>query len=99
MSKLREKAEAQTEQVIGHMLGDEQLVKEGQKRLRDTESEPPDDDANGADQGIVRDERGQEQPKDKERAQQVSRIDKGAGQVQVGFVLQRAEKEPFQGAS
>jgi len=29
-----------------------------------------------ADQGIVRDERGQEQPRDKERAQQVSRKDK-----------------------
>jgi hypothetical protein len=30
-----------------------------------------------ADQGIVRDESGQEQPRDKERAQQVSRKDKG----------------------
>ena len=30
-----------------------------------------------ADQGIVRDERGQEQPRNKERAQQVSRKDKG----------------------
>ena len=30
-----------------------------------------------ADQGIMRDERGQEQPRDKERAQQVSRKDKG----------------------
>lgn len=29
------------------------------------------------DQGIVRDERGQEQPRDKERAQKVSRQDKG----------------------
>ena len=29
----------------------------------------------GPDQGIVRDERGQEQPRDKERAQQVSRTD------------------------
>ena len=33
--------------------------------------------AGGNDQGIVRDERGQEQPRDKERAQQVSRQDKG----------------------
>ena len=31
----------------------------------------------GADQGIVRDDRGQEQPRNKERAQQVSRKDKG----------------------
>jgi hypothetical protein len=30
-----------------------------------------------ADQGIVRDERGQEQPRNKERTQQVSRKDKG----------------------
>jgi hypothetical protein len=29
------------------------------------------------DQGIVRDERGQDQPRDKQRAQQVSRQDKG----------------------
>jgi hypothetical protein len=29
------------------------------------------------DQGIVRDERGQEQPRDKERAQRVSRQDRG----------------------
>ncbi len=31
----------------------------------------------GNDQGIVRDERGQEQPRDKERAQRVSRVDRG----------------------
>jgi hypothetical protein len=31
------------------------------------------------DQGIVRYERGQEQPRDKERAQQVSRQDEGGG--------------------
>jgi hypothetical protein len=30
-----------------------------------------------ADQGMVRDERGQEQPRDKKRAQQVSRKDRG----------------------
>jgi hypothetical protein len=31
----------------------------------------------GNDQGIVRDERGQEQPRDKARAQHVSRVDRG----------------------
>ncbi len=31
----------------------------------------------GNDQGIVRDQRGQEQPRDKARAQQVSRQDRG----------------------
>jgi hypothetical protein len=38
-----------------------------------TRREPGRGDA--PDQGIVRDERGQEQPRDKERAQQVSRTD------------------------
>ncbi|MBR1246302.1 hypothetical protein JQ609_05075 [Bradyrhizobium sp. AUGA SZCCT0169] len=88
MSTFREKAEAQTEQVIGQMLGDELLVREGQSRLRkaESEAEEPSEDrakerdkdrAKGADQGIVRDERGQDQPKDKARAQQVSRVDEG----------------------
>jgi hypothetical protein len=94
MSKFREKAEAQTEQVIGQMLGDELLVREGQERLRNAESASSEDQhadgkrdlqrgmpdrpsRGGQDQGIVRDERGQEQPRDKARAQQVSRVDKG----------------------
>jgi hypothetical protein len=33
--------------------------------------------AQGHDQGIVRDQKGEEQPRDKERAQHVSRQDKG----------------------
>jgi hypothetical protein len=37
--------------------------------------EPARRPADGKDQGIVRDESGQEQPRDKERAQQVSRAD------------------------
>jgi hypothetical protein len=114
MSKFREKAEAQTEQIIGQMLGDELLVREGQERSRKVEMESgspdhqrardgmksgkmtnehrganqvgkrdlqrgmPDSPRRGAEgQGIVRDERGQEQPKDKARAQQVSRVDRG----------------------
>jgi hypothetical protein len=130
MSKFREKAEAQTEEIIGQMLGDELLVKEGQERTRKAEMEsgasddqhahlaqnkmrrdtvPRENDlendmegawdqggkhggqkgmprpeprpdphrAKGEDQGIVRDERGQERPRDKARAQQVSRVDKG----------------------
>ena len=96
MSKFREKAEAQTEEIIGQMLGDELLVREGQERSRKAEEEsaPSDDQRAGGkrelergmpqsprasreDQGIVLDERGQEQPKDKARAQQVSRVDKG----------------------
>ena len=39
MTKFREKAEAQTEAIIGQMLGDELLVKEGQERTRKAERE------------------------------------------------------------
>jgi hypothetical protein len=90
MSKFREKAEAQTKQVIGQMLGDELLVHEGEAQARHAEGEPHDQRhfqtgmpkphpprAGETDQGIIRDERGQEQPKDKERAQHVSRVDRG----------------------
>ena len=93
MSHFREKAEAQTKQIIGQMLGDELLVREGQDEFRHAEEEPRDQSsehgvetgmpkphpprAGETDQGIVRDERGQEQPKDKTRAQQVSRVDRG----------------------
>ena len=40
-------------------------------------TEPETGPIGGHDQGIVRDERGQEQPRDKERAQRVSRVDRG----------------------
>jgi hypothetical protein len=81
MSKFQQKAEAQTKQIIGQMLGDELLVKEGKEQQR--EATEPGSAAAGShdqgshDQGIVRDERGQEQPQDKERAQRVSRVDRG----------------------
>jgi hypothetical protein len=45
----------------------------GQKGMPKPESKPPHE----PDQGIVRDEKGQEQPRDKARAQQVSRTDTG----------------------
>jgi hypothetical protein len=93
MSHFREKAEAQTRQIIGQMLGDELLVREGQEKLRHAEKGDGDQDsehniqtgtpkqhpprAGETGQGIVRDERGQEQPKDKARAQNVSRVDRG----------------------
>jgi uncharacterized protein YjbJ (UPF0337 family) len=72
MSKFQQKAEAQTKQIIGQMLGDEVLMAEGKaQQCQATEpgstGERHDDDRH--DQGIVRDERGQEQPRDKERAQ------------------------------
>jgi hypothetical protein len=43
----------------------------GQKGMPKLPPKPP----HGSDQGIVRDERGQEQPTDKARAQQVHRTD------------------------
>ena len=75
MSKFQQKAEAQTKQIIGQMLGDELLVEEGKKQQR--EATEPGRGHQDPDQGIVRDERGQEQPPDKERAQRVSRVDRG----------------------
>jgi hypothetical protein len=80
MSKFQQKAEAQTKQIIGQMLGDELLVEEGKEQQREaTQPGPAGDrhDDGRHDQGIVRDERGQEQPRDKERAQRVSRVDRG----------------------
>jgi hypothetical protein len=78
MSKFHEKAEAQTKQIIGQMLGDELLVQEGKEQQRQASDAPSSGGKDGdKDQGIVRDERGQEQPRDKERAQRVSRVDKG----------------------
>jgi hypothetical protein len=78
MSKFQQKAEAQTKQIIGQMLGDELLVEEGKEQQREAmEPERGHHDQGGHDQGIVRDERGQEQPRDKERAQKVSRVDRG----------------------
>ncbi|XSC46381.1 hypothetical protein ACF1BQ_011265 [Bradyrhizobium sp. RDT10] len=80
MSKFQQKAEAQTKQIIGQMLGDERPVQEAKEQQREaTEAGSTDDrhDDDRHDQGIVRDERGQEQPRDKERAQRVSRVDRG----------------------
>lgn len=75
MSKFQQKAEAQTKQIIGQMLGDGSLVEEAREEYRRAvEGESP---SEKKDQGIVRDERGQEQPRDKERAQRVSRLDRG----------------------
>jgi hypothetical protein len=75
MSKFHERVEAQTKQIIGQMLGDELLVQEGKKQQRDATE--PGSSTGENDQGIVRDERGQEQPRDKERAQRVSWVDRG----------------------
>ena len=75
MSKFQQKAEAQTKEIIGQMLGYQLLVEEAREQQR--RATKPESGGDHRDQGIVRDERGQEQPKDKERAQRVSRVDKG----------------------
>lgn len=78
MSKFHQNAEAQTKQIIGQMLGDQMLVEEGKEQQRQaTEPERGHHDEGGHDQGIFRDERGQERPRDKEQAQRVSRVDRG----------------------
>ena len=53
-------------------------MEEGKAQQREaTEPGRGHQDEGGRDQGIVRDARGQEQPRDKERAQRVSREDRG----------------------
>ncbi len=79
MSKFQQKAEAQTKQIIGQMLGDELLVEEGNRAAaRSDGAGARRHDQDGNDQGIVRDERGQRSsPATSERAQRVSRVDRG----------------------
>ena len=54
MSKFQQKAEAQTKQIIGQMLGDQLLVEEGKEQERQA-TEPGRDhhDHSSHDQGIV----------------------------------------------
>jgi len=68
MTKFQEKTQAQVKQIVGQMIGDEKLVAEGKEQQHNAEH---DGSAGDADQGIVRDQRGEEQPKDKRRAQSV----------------------------
>ena len=67
MTKLREKAQGQVKRFVGQMVGDDKLVEEGKKQERAAEGQT----IGSADQGIARGEKGQEQPKDKNRAQTV----------------------------
>jgi hypothetical protein len=62
MSKFQQKAEAQTKQIIGRMLGDGSLVEEGKEEYRHAaEGGSP---AGNRDLDTIRDERGQEKPRD-----------------------------------
>jgi imidazoleglycerol phosphate synthase glutamine amidotransferase subunit HisH len=59
MSKFQQKVEAQTKQIIGEMLGDQLLVEEGKEQQRQAT------DQGHHDQGLLRDERGQERSRDR----------------------------------
>jgi hypothetical protein len=74
MSRFHEKAEGHTRQMIGQMIGDEQLVVDGNQQLSAL-----DDERSGqhSDHGIIKDEKAEEQPKDKERAQTVQKAEPG----------------------
>jgi hypothetical protein len=64
MSRIQEKAQGHTKQAVGQMVGDEKLVREGKDQVRKAEGEPA-----HSDHGIIRNEKAEEQPKDKQRAQ------------------------------
>jgi uncharacterized protein YjbJ (UPF0337 family) len=72
MSRIQEKAQGATKQAIGQMLGDDKLVLEGEDQVRKADGQP----ASGhSDHGIVRNEKSEEQPKDKQRAQTAHKTD------------------------
>jgi hypothetical protein len=72
MTRLQEKAQGHTKQAVGQMIGDDQLVLEGKDQVRKAEGEQA---PRHSDHGIVRNEKGEEQPKDKRRAQTAHETD------------------------
>jgi uncharacterized protein YjbJ (UPF0337 family) len=64
MTRIQEKAQGHTKQAVGQMVGDDKLVVEGKEQVRKAEAEQT-----HSDHGIVRNEKAEEQPKDKRRAQ------------------------------
>lgn len=70
MTRLQEKAQGQTKQMVGQVIGDDELVMEGKDQVRKADGEPA-----HSDHGIVRNEKGEEQPKDKQRAQTAHKTD------------------------
>ena len=69
MTRLQEKAQGHTKQTVGQMIGDDKLVLEGKDQVRKAEGEQH------SDHGIVRNEKAEEQPKDKQRAQTAHKTD------------------------
>jgi hypothetical protein len=76
MTRLQEKAQGHTKQAVGQMIGDDQLVLEGKDQVRKADGETaPEHTSRHSDHGIVRNEKGEEQPKDKQRAQTAHKTD------------------------
>jgi hypothetical protein len=72
MSRFHDKAEGHTKQMIGQMIGDEQLVRDGKQQV----AEPGGGDTGQhSDHGIVEDEKAEEQPKDRKRAQTIHKVE------------------------
>lgn len=71
MNRLQEKAQGHTKQAFGQMIGDDELVREGKDQVRKADGETP----RHSDHGIVRSEKAEEQPKDKQRAQTAHQTD------------------------
>jgi uncharacterized protein YjbJ (UPF0337 family) len=69
MTRIQERAQGHTKQAIGQMVGDDKLVLEGKDQVRKAEAEQT------SDHGIVRNEKAEEQPKDKQRAQTAHKTD------------------------
>jgi uncharacterized protein YjbJ (UPF0337 family) len=64
MTRLQEKAQGATKQAVGQTIGDDKLVLEGKDQVRKAEGEPKSEKTSGhSDHGIVRNEKGEEQPK------------------------------------
>jgi uncharacterized protein YjbJ (UPF0337 family) len=72
MTRLQEKAQGHTKQTVGQMIGDDELVLEGKDQVRKADGKEP---SGHSDHGIVRNEKGEEQPKDKQRAQTAHKTD------------------------
>ena len=72
MTRFHEKAQGHTKQIVGQMIGDEQLVREGKQQAGDPGSESV---AHHSDHGIIKDEKAEEQPRDKERVETVHKTD------------------------
>ena len=70
MTRIQEKAQGHTKQAVGQMVGDEKLVLEGKDQVRKADGEQA-----HSDHGIAQNEKAEDQPKDKQRAQTAHKTD------------------------